>query len=296
MQADLNAFFVHARQRCEQTLHHALQNLPAMPQQLTEAMRYSALAGGKRIRPCLTYAAAEALGADLAIADIPAAAVEMMHCYSLIHDDLPAMDNDDLRRGKPTVHKAFDEATAILAGDALQSLAFQILSEQQQFSARTSCRMLAVLASAGGCNGMIAGQGLDLAAVGKGLSLAQLETMHQLKTGALISAAVELGALAAGCTDTRTLNTLATYSRCIGLAFQVQDDILDVTSDTQTLGKTQGADVALNKPTYVSLLGLAGAQDKASQLIEEALQALAQLPGNAETLAAIANYITERRH
>jgi geranylgeranyl pyrophosphate synthase len=296
MQADLNAFFLLARQRCEQTLNTALQNLPAMPDRLTEAMRYSALAGGKRIRPCLTYAAADALGADLALADIPAAAIEMMHCYSLIHDDLPAMDNDDLRRGKPTVHKAFDEATAILAGDALQSLAFQILSEQQQFSDQTTRRMLCVLASAGGCNGMIAGQGIDLAAVGKGLSLSQLETMHQLKTGALISAAVELGALAAGCTDTSTLAALASYSRCIGLAFQVRDDILDVTSDTQTLGKTQGADEALNKPTYVSLLGLTGAREKADQLIKDALLTLEQLPGNTQTLAAIATYITDRRH
>nr|WP_237113414.1 farnesyl diphosphate synthase [Pseudohongiella spirulinae] len=274
----------------------ALQNLPAMPVRLTEAMRYSALAGGKRIRPCLTYAAANALGAEISIADIPAAAIEMMHCYSLIHDDLPAMDNDDLRRGKPTVHKAFDEATAILAGDALQCLAFQIISEQQQFNAQTTCRMLSVLASAGGCSGMIAGQGIDLAAVGKGLSLAELEIMHQLKTGALISAAVELGALAAGCTDSRTLAALATYARSIGLAFQVQDDILDVTSDTQTLGKTQGADVALNKPTYVSLLGLAGAREKADQLVKDALQALEQLPGETQTLADIATYITDRRH
>ncbi len=283
-----------------------------MPARLTEAMRYSTLLGGKRIRPCLVYASALALngapdgalnstsnsttGITTAATDAAACAVELMHCYSLIHDDLPAMDNDDLRRGQPTLHKAFDEATAILAGDALQSLSLQVLCEQPQLRPDLALRMVTLLTRAGGCAGMIAGQGIDLESVGKALTLTQLENMHRLKTGALISASVELGALSAGCDDEQVLTALRHYAACIGLAFQVQDDILDVVSDTGTLGKTQGADQALNKPTYVSLLGLESARAKARELVAEACSALQTIDGDTTMLEAIASFITNRSH
>lgn len=267
-----------------------------MPARLTEAMRYSTLLGGKRIRPCLVYASALSLNGTMLAADAAACAVELMHCYSLIHDDLPAMDNDDLRRGQPTLHKAFDEATAILAGDALQSLSLQVLCEQPQLRPDLALRMVALLTRAGGCDGMIAGQGIDLESVGKALTLTQLENMHRLKTGALISASVELGALSAGCDDEQVLTALRHYAACIGLAFQVQDDILDVVSDTGTLGKTQGADQALNKPTYVSLLGLESARVKARELVAEACSALQTIDGDTTMLEAIALFITNRSH
>jgi geranylgeranyl pyrophosphate synthase len=292
----LEQFLLLSRQRCDSVISACLLNLPAMPEQLCDAMRYSALQGGKRLRPALVYASAIAAGGSLERADAAAAAAELLHCYSLIHDDLPAMDNDDLRRGQPTLHKAYDEATAILAGDALQSLCFQLLAEQTQVPAAIIVRMVSLMARAGGCDGMIAGQGIDLAAVGKQLSLSELENMHRLKTGALICACVELGALSSGCEHEESLTMLREYARCIGLAFQVQDDILDVTSDTDTLGKTQGADMALNKPTYVSLLGLDGAILKADELVSQALGAITQLKGNTRMLAEIATYITRRRH
>lgn len=292
----LEDFLSSSRTRCEAVMQHHLAALPAMPQRLVEAMRYSTLLGGKRIRPCLVYASAMALGAALPRADAAAAAVEFIHCYSLIHDDLPALDNDDLRRGKPTLHRAFDEATAILAGDALQSLAFQVLTEAPDITSDYRLNMVTLLAHTSGCGGMIAGQAIDMAAVGRQLSLPELENMHQLKTGALISASVELGALSAGCQDNTIITALRDYARCIGLAFQVQDDILDVISDTSVLGKTQGADMARNKPTYVSLLGLDGARRKAHDLVEQAGSALTLIPADTAMLSAIANYITSRQH
>lgn len=267
-----------------------------MPERLLDAMRYSSLSGGKRIRPCLVYASASALGAQPACADAAACAVEFIHCYSLIHDDLPAMDNDDLRRGKPTLHRAFDEATAILAGDALQSLAFQVLAENALIAPDVRLQMLALLSRAAGSDGMIAGQSIDLEAVEQQLTLAQLENMHNLKTGALIQASVELGALSAQCRDAAVLDALRDYARCIGLAFQVQDDILDVVSDTKILGKPQGSDVARNKPTYVSLLGLAGARAKADSLIAQAQQALCRVDADTTLLRELATYITARQH
>ena len=294
--AELQQFLQRCRERCEHTMRRRLAQLPAMPARLIEAMQYSTLLGGKRIRPCLVYASAHALGATAPQADTAAAAVEMMHCYSLIHDDLPAMDNDDLRRGQPTTHRAFDEATAILAGDALQSLAIEMLSEQGDLPAGLIVQMIHTLVAASGCSGMIAGQGIDMAAVGQQLTLDALANMHALKTGALITASVELGALSAHCTEPGMLEALRRYSRCIGLAFQVQDDILDVVSDTTTLGKTQGADAARNKPTYVSLLGLNGAREKAAQLVVDAEAALTPINGDTRYLAAIARYITERQH
>jgi geranylgeranyl pyrophosphate synthase len=295
-QDDLTMFLTDCRQRCESQIQRRLSALTAMPERLLNAMRYSSLSGGKRIRPCLVYASARALGAQPAYADAAACAVEFIHCYSLVHDDLPAMDNDDLRRGKPTLHRAFDEATAILAGDALQSLAFQVLADNQLIEADIRLQMLSLLARAAGSDGMIAGQSIDLNAVGQQLTLAQLENMHNLKTGALIQASVELGALSAHCRDGTVLNALRDYARCIGLAFQVQDDILDVVSDTKILGKPQGSDVARNKPTYVSLLGLEGARAKADSLIAQAQQALSRVDADTTLLRDLATYITARQH
>jgi geranylgeranyl pyrophosphate synthase len=292
----LEDFLSSSRMRCESQMQQSLTSLRVMPERLVEAMRYSTLLGGKRIRPCLVYASAAALGAQPEQADAAATAVEFIHCYSLIHDDLPALDNDDLRRGKPTLHRAFDEATAILAGDALQSLAFQLLAEASGADSDIRLKMVTLLARSSGCDGMIAGQSIDMAAVGKQLTLSELENMHQLKTGALISASVELGALSANCRDENILNALREYARCTGLAFQVQDDILDVVSDTSVLGKTQGADIARNKPTYVSLLGLDGARSKAHDLVEQAGTALSLIPADTSMLHAIARYITSRQH
>jgi geranylgeranyl pyrophosphate synthase len=295
-QDDLTLFLADCRQRCQSQMQTRLSALSALPERLLDAMRYSSLSGGKRIRPCLVYASARALGAQPACADAAACAVEFIHCYSLIHDDLPAVDNDDLRRGKPTLHRAFDEATAILAGDALQSLAFQVLAENALIAPDVRLQMLALLSHAAGSDGMIAGQSIDLEAVGQQLTLAQLENMHNLKTGALIQASVELGALSAQCRDDAVLDALRDYARCIGLAFQVQDDILDVVSDTKILGKPQGSDVARNKPTYVSLLGLAGARAKADSLIAQAQQALCRVDADTTLLRELATYITARQH
>lgn len=296
-QDTLPQFMAKCRERCDQAMTSHLDTLHLMPDTLVSAMRYSALLGGKRLRPCLVYASALAAagsGEDKHCADDAAAAIEFLHCYSLIHDDLPAMDNDDLRRGQPTLHIAYDEATAILAGDAMQALAFQIISESAHYSESSRLRMLQCLTRAGGCHGMVAGQAIDLSSVGQSLTLEELENMHRLKTGALIMASVELGALSADCKDESTLLHLRGFAACIGLAFQVQDDILDVTSDTATLGKQQGADQALNKPTYVSLLGLDEARRKAKQLIEEANNHLRQIDGDTHYLAALADYITGR--
>jgi geranylgeranyl pyrophosphate synthase len=238
-----------------------------------------------------------AVGANINKADAPAAAVEMIHAYSLVHDDLPAMDDDDLRRGQPTCHIAFDEATAILAGDALQTQAFAILSDpNSSLSAQQQMAMIQLLSHNSGLLGMAGGQSLDLEAVNKQVDLAYLENMHKHKTGALITASVLMGAHCHESVAPATLQALTDYSHAIGLAFQVQDDILDVTSDTQTLGKTQGADIANNKPTYVSLLGLEGAQQKALQLHQQALDVLQPLGSAANRLQDIAHYIVDRQH
>ncbi|WP_421867160.1 (2E,6E)-farnesyl diphosphate synthase [Motiliproteus sp.] len=286
-------------QRVDNVLSTSLDSAPhpdGHPARLLDAMRYSLFNGGKRIRPVLVYAACEALGGDLNHADQAAAAVECIHAYSLIHDDLPAMDDDELRRGKPTCHIAFDEATAILAGDALQSLAFELLANDPTLAAENRLAMLLGLSRASGASGMVAGQALDMDAEQRTLTLAQLERVHNLKTGALINAAVELGARASGNADPQTLAALAQYSNAIGLAFQVQDDILDIESDTETLGKTQGADLARSKSTYPALLGLEGAHAMAQKLHQLALDALQPLPQNTELLRLIANYIISRDH
>lgn len=264
------------------------------PTQLRAAMRYSLFNGGKRVRPILAYAAALAVkpGINLNLIDPIAAALECLHSYSLVHDDLPAMDDDDLRRGKPTCHIAFTEATAILAGDGLQTLAFDLLTTTD-LPAATQIKLIRQLAKGSGVDGMVLGQAIDLAAVDHQLDLAQLETMHRHKTGALIRASVAMGAVSAGADDNQ-LAALDDYAAAIGLAFQVQDDILDVTSDTATLGKQQGADIARNKPTYVSLLGLDAAKTKADELHRQALGALGVFEESAEPLRQLASYIVQR--
>jgi len=281
----------------EQALSSRLPNSTTLTnqtsQRLAEAMNYSTLNGGKRLRALLVYATGEALGADLSLLDAPASAVELIHAYSLVHDDMPIMDDDDLRRGRPTCHKAYDDATALLVGDALQTLAFETLCDND-LSAVQQSKMVKTLAQKSGVFGMAGGQAIDLESVGHTLTLNTLQNMHELKTGALIRASVALGALAAIDCDEETLAKLDHYAYCIGLAFQVQDDVLDVTADTETLGKTQGADIALNKPTYPALLGLNAAQEKASSLINEALATLEDLPHDTQALAALAGFVVQR--
>ena len=252
-------FQQQSQQRIDQHLNAILPIAGQGETTLFEAIRYSLFNGGKRIRPLLAYAAANAVGEINPSTDRVAAALEMIHAYSLIHDDLPAMDNDDLRRGKPTCHIAFDEATAILAGDGLQALAFEQLLEAQQLPPQTTLRLLAMLTKAAGIDGMVYGQAIDMAAVNQTLTLPQLEHMHRHKTGAMISASVMMGGMTAGASEGQ-LGALKDYGEAIGLAFQVQDDILDVTTDTAVLGKQQGSDQARNKPTYLSLLGIDGAR------------------------------------
>jgi geranylgeranyl diphosphate synthase type II len=265
---------------------------------LYEAMRYSVMNGGKRVRPLLVYAASEALGGSADRADGAACAVELIHAYSLVHDDLPAMDDDDLRRGQPTTHKAFDEASAILAGDGLQTLAFAVLADSTRnpHTADIRLEMITSLAAAAGPAGMVGGQAIDLGSVARQLDQQSLERMHRHKTGALIEGSIRLGALASGNATPDDLSNFATYARAIGLAFQVQDDILDVESDTQTLGKRQGADIARDKPTYPALLGLDEAKAYALELCEQSLSAIQRFGDSAEPLRALARYIVERRN
>jgi len=287
--------------RCQARVDAALAGLFEAPlddlHRLYEAMRYSVTNGGKRVRPLLVYASCEALGGSLEQADGAACAVELIHAYSLVHDDLPAMDDDDLRRGQPTTHKAFDEACAILAGDALQALAFECLTREAGNPAAAEARlaMLAELARAAGPAGMVGGQAIDLGAVGEQLDQPALERMHRHKTGALIEASVRLGALASGRATPERLAALGRYAGAIGLAFQVQDDVLDVESDTATLGKTQGKDQAHDKPTYPALLGLEGAKRYALQLRDDALRAIADLGDSAEPLRQLAHFVVTRR-
>lgn len=283
------------QQRIEGYLQSWLQAVP-VPQRLQDAMRYSVLGGGKRLRPLLVYATGSGFGVSLDNLDPAAAAVELIHCYSLVHDDLPAMDDDDLRRGRPTCHKAFDEATAILAGDALQALAFTVLASHDQ-PWRIENRLNAVksLAEAAGAAGMAGGQMLDMEAENSKITLTELENCHRLKTGALIRASVHLGALAAGCVDPSVLSKLDQFAALIGLAFQVQDDLLDVESTTEILGKRAGADEALNKSTYPSLLGITAAKQWLQDLYEQASTLLTQLPMDTTALQQIFNLLRGRQ-
>jgi geranylgeranyl diphosphate synthase, type II len=265
-------------------------------EELFAAMRYSTFNGGKRVRPALCFAAAEAVASTDSNTAKVAAAVEMIHAYSLIHDDLPAMDDDDLRRGKPTCHIQFGEATAILAGDGLQSLAFQQLTELDDIPAQITVEMIGTLSRLSGCYGMVAGQAIDLAATGTALNLQQLKTMHAHKTGALIEASVTMGALATAQASPQQLLALKEFSTAIGLAFQIQDDILDVESSTEQLGKQQGSDVTNQKSTYTSILGLEQARSEASALYQQSMQALDIFADKADSLRAIASFIVKRNH
>ena len=282
-----------AAERAEEALTARLPAEADDPTPLAAAMRYAVIGGGKRVRPFLVYATGTALGAPVARLDAPAAAVEFIHAYSLVHDDLPAMDDDDLRRGRPTCHRAFDEATAILAGDALQGLAFSTLAEAEGLPESTRLHMVTALARAAGAEGMVGGQARDINAVGRETGLAGLEAMHRRKTGALIEASTRLGGLAAGA-DTATLDALQRYGAAVGLAFQIQDDILDVVGDTETLGKAGGADAVREKPTYPALLGLAGARERARAMVDDALAELAGLDEQATPLRELARYVIER--
>jgi geranylgeranyl pyrophosphate synthase len=284
--------------RIEQVLERYLRLPDAGTARLREGMRYSVLGGGKRLRPVLVYASGQALGAPLEWLDAPAAAVELIHVYSLVHDDLPAMDDDDLRRGRPTCHRAFDEATAILVGDSLQALAFSVIADDTQSGVPAAARleMISLLAHAIGISGVAGGQAIDLAAVGRALSVEELEDMHRRKTGALIEASVLLGATAAGKADKTRFSALRGYAAEIGLAFQIQDDILDVEGNLAALGKIPGADAAKQKPTYPSTVGLEAARARASELRDRAVSALEPLGADAAPLADLAHFVVNRAH
>ncbi|MDQ1834049.1 polyprenyl synthetase family protein [Massilia scottii] len=279
----------------EEALGALLPPAGAVPHKLHEAMRYTVLGGGKRVRPLLVFAAGALHGADARALERAAAAVEMIHAYSLVHDDMPCMDDDDLRRGKPTVHVAYDEATALLVGDALQSQAFLVLAEGMDIPAARQVAMLRLLAHAAGSGGMCGGQAIDLDSVGISLTLEQLEQMHQLKTGALLRASVVLGALAGGDVSDGQMTALDAYAKAIGLAFQVVDDVLDATADSATLGKTAGKDAAANKPTYVSILGLEPSRVLAEKLRNDAHDALAPFGEKADRLRQLADLIVQRK-
>ena len=268
---------------------------PGTPR-LREAMRYSTLGGGKRLRPALVYLTGESLGAPLTDLDAPAAAVELIHVYSLVHDDLPAMDDDDLRRGRPTCHRAYDEATAILVGDALQALAFAVLADDSlgHVSSNVRLSMIRTLAHAAGTAGMAGGQAVDLAAVGEVLSVEAVENMHRRKTGALIEGSVLLGAIGAGITSGAEFKALQRFGADIGLAFQIQDDILDVEGDTAVLGKQTGADAAHAKPTYPSTVGLPAARERARDLRDSAIAALEPLGPRSAPLVELARFVVSR--
>jgi geranylgeranyl pyrophosphate synthase len=287
---------LHYRERINNFL---TANLPAeniIPVELHQAIRYAVLGGGKRIRAALVYATGEALGAKVELLDKVAAAVELAHAYSLVHDDLPAMDNDELRHGMPSCHKKFGEAMAILTGDALQALAFEMLaSANKNIPADICVKMIIELANAIGSMGMVGGQVLDLAAEGKQITLSELETIHKNKTGALITASVQLGALVTGCKDVMQLENLRLFAQNIGLAFQVQDDILDIESSTEVLGKQQGADLENNKATYPALLGLSAAKEKLNIFYQQALHFLQQAKIIDMKLQVLAEFIIQRR-
>ena len=283
-------------QQVDAQLERILPPASGPAERLFAAMRYSVFNGGKRLRPALCFAAADAIGDSNTNTAKVAAAVEMIHAYSLIHDDLPAMDNDDLRRGKPTCHIQFDEATAILAGDALQSLAFQQLTELTDMASDSLVELMSILATYSGCSGMAAGQAIDLAATGQILNIDQLDTMHRHKTGALIEASVMMGAITAGGASQAQLSALRDFAHAIGLAFQVQDDILDVESSTEQLGKQQGSDAANNKSTYTSLLGLERARNQAASLYQQSIDSLEVFADRAEPLRQLASFIVNRAY
>jgi farnesyl diphosphate synthase len=287
-----------AHVRVDEQLSLYIDKFDESAPKLKQAMEYALLSGGKRVRPFLVYATGEMLGADQQALDAAALSIECIHAFSLVHDDLPAMDDDDIRRGRPTCHIEFDEATAILAGDALQTLAFEILCTAPMPAANETHRIDLVrqLAAASGYQGMCGGQAMDLAATNQTIDQAQLQLLHSKKTGALLKVAISMAYTLAPNISANNRSQLDQFADCIGLAFQVKDDILDVVSDTETLGKPQGSDQALNKSTYPSLLGLAGAQDYLVKLEQQALHALASLPYNSEILRSFIDYNTQRNH
>ena len=293
----LDDFLNHSQNRVQQYLNTAISQRRASGV-LSQAMAYSAVRGGKRVRAALVYGTARACGVDHASLDPLAAAVEAMHAYSLIHDDLPAMDDDALRRGQASCHIAFDEATAILAGDALQALAFELLASAQgpHMSAQQCLAMVICLAQAAGAEGMVAGQMLDMAAAHDAVSLAQLERLHSLKTGALIVASIEIGALAQGQVSDEQRLHLRSYGQAIGLAFQVQDDILDIEGETATLGKAQGSDLMNDKSTYPALLGMTAAKQRLLELHQQAQESVAEFGAAAQPLVWLADFIVTRKH
>lgn len=293
---DFSGWQSRARAQTELILERVLPSASKQPESLHQAMRYAVLDGGKRLRPLLVLAAAELGKSVQAACEQAAAAVECIHVYSLVHDDMPAMDNDTLRRGKPTCHVRYGEATALLTGDALQTLAFELLSQANGLPAERQLRMIRTLAAASGSLGMAGGQAVDLDNVGKSLSQTELEAMHRLKTGALIRAAVLLGALSCPDLDDAALEKLDRYAACLGLAFQVVDDVLDCSADTATLGKTAGKDAEADKPTYVKLMGLDAAHRYAEELVQEALAQLQTFDHRAEHLRSLARFVTNRSH
>ena len=295
MHADFQSWVAARQSRFEDVLRGLLPRAEIVPQRLHQAMRHAVLDGGKRVRPLLAFAAGELAGADVNRVNIAAAAVELIHAYSLVHDDMPCMDDDVLRRGKPTCHVQYDEATALLVGDSLQTLAFQLLAEHRlSEDPLRQLEMIRLLAAATGSRGMAGGQAIDLASVGKSLALPELEFMHIHKTGALIRAAVLLGAQC-GSVSPAQLDKLDRFGKLIGLAFQVVDDVLDCEADTATLGKTAGKDADNGKPTYVTLLGLQDAREMAQRLHREALEALAEFGDPAQRLRELADFIVLRK-
>jgi farnesyl diphosphate synthase len=294
--ADIATALAHWRQRADAALEQALRAHALDDTRLQAAMRHAALLGGKRMRPLLVYATGRMLGADDTTLDAPASAVELIHAYSLVHDDLPAMDDDALRRGQPTVHVAFDEATAILAGDALQTLAFRQLADAPA-PAEVRIAMVRELATASGALGMCGGQAFDIDATGRGgdIDLRELERLHAMKTGALLRCAVRLGALAGGA-DASAHAALDRYAEALGLAFQIRDDLLDIEADSATLGKTAGKDVAQNKATFPALLGIDGSRARLANLRDAMADAIAPFGSDAATLAELARMVVERGH
>jgi farnesyl diphosphate synthase len=292
----LQQFLTVCQTRIERLFEQRLPAADQEPQRLHQAMRYAVLGQGKRLRPTLAYAGASAVGVTREQIDAAACALELIHAYSLVHDDLPAMDDDDLRRGQPTCHKAFDEATAILAGDALQTLAFQLLATDAANTPETRARMIELLARASGSRGMVAGQALDLASEGQALERAGLEAIHRHKTGALIHASVTMAAMARPNLSGEACSALDQYAQHIGLAFQIQDDLLDVEGETEVLGKQSGQDAVHHKATYPALLGLEAARAEAERLITEAQRCLNVFGEGADLLRWIADYIIARDH
>ena len=285
-------------ERVERALDQWLPDLDMPPSRLHEAMRYSVLGGGKRIRPLLVYATGESLGTDPDILDAPAVAIELMHAFSLVHDDLPAMDDDDLRRGRPTTHRAFDEATAILAADAMQPLAFQVLTTSAALRQHPAAQvtLVRILAEACGSEGMTGGQAIDLAAEGTRMDAAELEHMYRLKTGRLLRACILSAASCPPAADTAGLHALERFADCIGLAFQIRDDILDIEGETEVIGKQQGADIARHKATYPAMFGMPKARERVNELWRDGMAALAHFGPSADPLRSLARIIVERDH